>query len=189
MVVLKLDILIFNVKMFSEVKRMISIKNVKRYCKNYTEIENYELAIKSDELYECHHRLETHNSDGEKRLVQLNKEELIALNMYYNRPPEELIFLSRSEHRVIHDCGKFNKGKHLSEEQKGKLSKMLKGRKFTDEHKCKISEATKGKNTWTGERNKKCHWFTNGVENRFCENCPDGFRPGMTRHNKAKLNI
>ena len=42
-----------------------------RYCKDYQNIENYEKA-KADNLkgWECHHRLETHNSDGERRLVE-----------------------------------------------------------------------------------------------------------------------
>ena len=41
--------------------------------------------------WDRHHRLETHNSDGERRLVNLTVDELKALDMYYNRPAEELI--------------------------------------------------------------------------------------------------
>ena len=66
-------------------------------------VENYEKA-KADNFVNWvqHHRLETHNSDGEKRLVQITAEELQALDMYYNRPAEELIWLTRAEHINIH---------------------------------------------------------------------------------------
>ena len=82
---------------------MIRIENVKTYCKDYTQIENYDIAVNSSERYECHHRLETHNSDGERRLVLISRKELIALDMYWDRPPEELIFLTCSEHRNLHN--------------------------------------------------------------------------------------
>lgn len=64
-----------------------------RYCKDYKNIENYQKA-KADNFvgWDCHHRLETHNSDGERRLVDITTVELQALDMYYNRPASELIF-------------------------------------------------------------------------------------------------
>lgn len=72
-------------------------------CEDVTKVENYEKA-KADNFVNWvqHHRLETHNSDGERRLVQITAEELKALNMYYNRPAEELIWLTRAEHINIH---------------------------------------------------------------------------------------
>lgn len=42
----------------------------------------------------------------------------------------------------------------------------------------KISEAIKWKNIGK-------HWFTNGKENKFCYECPDGFVSGMVHHNKG----
>lgn len=115
----------------------------KRYCDNIENVENYEKA-KSDNFvgWECHHRLETHNSDGERRLVDISHEELKALDMYYNRPAEELIFLTKKEHRS------FNKGKPKSEEMKAKLSKAKKGKPKSEEHKKKLSEALKGNIPW-----------------------------------------
>ena len=73
------------------------------YCNNFSAVENYELA-KADnfEGWVCHHRLETHNSDGEERLVQLEASELKALGMYYDRPPEEFIFMKRKDHAKLH---------------------------------------------------------------------------------------
>lgn len=72
-------------------------------CEDVTKVENYEKA-KADNFVNWvqHHRLETHNSDGERRLVQITAEELQALDMYYNRPAEELIWLTRAEHINIH---------------------------------------------------------------------------------------
>lgn len=73
------------------------------YCKDYTNIENYEKALKDKFVgWQCHHRLETHTSDGERRLVDITAKELIALKMYYNRPAEELILMKTIEHRRLH---------------------------------------------------------------------------------------
>ena len=80
-------------------------KKLGRFCiaEENEHVENYEKA-KADNFigWDRHHRLETHNSDGERRLVQLSKEELKALNMYYDRPAKELIWLTNSEHSKIH---------------------------------------------------------------------------------------
>lgn len=113
---------------------------VKRYCENYEEIENYNEALHSDEMWECHHRLETHNSDGEPRAVQLSKAELQALGVYWHRPPEEFIFLTRSEHLKL----------HMTKERRKKLSEsckvmensgmFVKGHKMADETKKEISK-------------------------------------------------
>ena len=143
------------------------MRNFERYCKNFEDIENYEKA-KSNNFkgWQCHHRLETHTSDGERRLVDISKKELKALDMYYNRPSEELIFMIVGDHVRLHHKGAFRKptfsesmkgknnpmyGKHLSEEAKRKLSEAnkgnqaFKGRHHSEETKRKLSEVTKGK--------------------------------------------
>lgn len=73
---------------------------------NPEQIENYELA-KADDFkgWHCHHRLETHTADGQRRKVDLSREELIAMNMYYNRPANELIFMKAGEHISLHKRG------------------------------------------------------------------------------------
>ena len=130
-------------------------QNFKRYCKYYENIENYEKA-KADNFmgWCCHHRLETHNSDGERRLVDITADELQALGMYWNRPAEELIFLTRREHGILHNKGEHHTmyGKHLSEEHKIKISESMKGKPawnrgkhVSDETRKKISEGNKGK--------------------------------------------
>lgn len=111
------------------------------FCRTPGLIENYEEAIKdAAQVWECHHRLETHNSDGERRPVDLKMEELIALGVYYDRPPEELIFLTPLDHNILH-----KKGKLLSEETRKKLSEAHRGHYVSEEQKRKISEANKGK--------------------------------------------
>ena len=142
----------------------------KQYCKDYQNIENYEKAKKDNfKGWECHHRLETHTSDGERRLVDITQKELKALGMYYNRPPEELIFLTTREHNA------FNKGKPKSDETRRKMkrNKNFLGYKHSEEAKKKIGEAQKGNKHTLG-----MHWYNNGKINTVAKECPDGFVPG-----------
>ena len=141
------------------------------YCKDYENIENYEKA-KADNFkgWYCHHRLETHNSDGERRLVDITRKELMALNIYWHRPASELIFLTAGEHMSLHQ-----KGKQPSEEHRKKLSEANKGKYHSEETRNKIGEANKGKNTWT----KGTRWYNNGKINIMSKDCPPGFAPGM----------
>lgn len=109
-------------------------------CEDISKIENYELALKeSFRGWDLHHRLGTHTSDGERRLVNLSVEELIALNMYWRRPASELIFLPAKDHQRLHKIGK--KRGPMSEEQKKKISDSNKGRTLSIEHKKKLRQA------------------------------------------------
>lgn len=116
-------------------------KDIKYICKDFTKIENYEKAVKDTRrMWECHHRLETHNSDGERRSVDILHSELIALGIYYDRPPEELIFLTKKEHDRLH-----SKGKKRSDEIGKRISRTKKGKPMSEETKRKQVEAHKGK--------------------------------------------
>ncbi len=131
------------------------------FCRNPKAIENYGMAISDDKyMWECHHRLETHFSDGtlRPRNAQLSQAELIALGMYYDRPPEEFIFLTKSEHRSLHAK---TIGSHLS-----------------DSHKKKISDKLKENPNVGGDRIQGKKWYTNGYINVREYKCPYGFRPG-----------
>lgn len=120
-------------------------------CRTPELVENYDKAIADTaQTWQCHHRLETHNFDGERRLVDISSAELIALDMYFDRPPEELIFMTALDHKRLHNVGKEVcwKGKHLSEETKAKMSAAKKRKKrgpLSEEQKAKLSEAKKGK--------------------------------------------
>ena len=154
-----------------------------KFCKDYINIENYEKAKKDNfKGWQCHHRIG----------VDIPREKLKALGMYYNRPAEELIFLTTSEHAKLHSEGRSPTdetrrkmsealkgekhpfyGKHHSEETRKKMREAQKGRQFSEETRKKMSEAHKD--------HKGKHWYNNGKENKFCFECPDGFIPGRIK--------
>ena len=124
------------------------MKTYERYCSEIENVENYEAAKKDNfNGWNLHHRLETHNSDGERRLVDISRDELKALDMYWHRPAAELIFLTKSEHISLHKKGKPSgrKGTHHSEETKKKMSEAK--RIMSEETRNKMSEARKGKSS------------------------------------------
>ena len=96
------------------------------YCMTPEMIENYDLAIADKEkVWICHHRKEEFYTS----------KELIEMGMYFNVPPEDLVFCRNDkEHRNYPHKGdektaESKKGKPRSEETKKKLSEAGKGRK------------------------------------------------------------
>lgn len=172
----------------------------KYYCKDYENIENYEKALKDNfKGWNCHHRLETHNSDGERRLVDISAAELIALGMYYNRPANELLFMTTSEHKTLHMKGKYAGennpfyGKTHSDESKNKMSEAHKGKHNSAEHNMKISEARKGKKL-SEETKKKLSRVNRGkklsdeTKNKIAE-AQKGRLKGTFWYNNSKINV
>lgn len=158
----------------------------KQYCKDYKNIENYEKALADNfKGWNCHHR----------KGVDIPKEELKALGLYYNRPANELIFIKLSEHSSLHNKGEHNPmyGKKLSEETKNKISEAKKGQTLSEEAKKKIGEAAKGNKhalgckhseetkKKIGEAKKGMRFFNNGKINIRAKECPDGFVPGRIK--------
>lgn len=153
---------------------MINIKNVNKFCnEDISLIENYEKAINDiTQTWDCHHRKET--DEG------LSLKQLKELDLYYDRPASEIIFLTRAEHNILHHKGTHHSeeskkkqsesmkgenhpmyGKHQSEDWKQKRGKAHKGIPLSEEHKRKMSESHKGKHrvyhedgTWHMEKNK-----------------------------------
>ena len=123
-------------------------------CEDISKIENYDKAVNDEiQIWDCHHRLETHNSDGERRPIDLSMKELEVLGMYYNRPADELVFLAHAEHMSLH-----HKGKPKSEEYRKEKSEAYKGRKFghcSEETRKKLSEAMKGNKIWEGRHHSE----------------------------------
>ena len=172
---------------------MIAKKRIERYCcGDISQIENYNDAINDkNKIWDCHHRLETHDSDGKRRMIDLKVEELIALGVYYERPSNELIFLTKSEHHSIHIEHNFEemckKAGEKSKTPEVRLKNSIAnsgekngfyGKHYNDETRKKLSEMRKGKK-----------WFTNGKKNICCKECPKGFRLGYTDLSGLKRKV
>ena len=88
-----------------EYNMRINKKTYQAFCieSEWTLIENYEKA-KADNFkgWDCHHRLELHPD----YTVRFNRKSLQDLDLYYNRPANELIFLTHAEHARIHSIGR-----------------------------------------------------------------------------------
>lgn len=73
---------------------MIS-KKIKDLCNDYDKVENYQSAVAdSTQVWDCHHRKEIDNN--------LSRKQLIENDDYYGVEPDELIFLTRAEHKKLH---------------------------------------------------------------------------------------
>ena len=147
---------------------MINEYYAKKFCKeDISKIKNYDLAIADKtQVWHCHHMTET--------WWNCSRKELIENECYYNRKACELIFLTKAEHRRLHNKGRTvtdetrrkmseaAKGKHHSEETKLKMSESHKGKKFSEETRRKLSEAAKHITDETrrkmGEANKGKTW-------------------------------
>ena len=88
---------------------MINEYCAKRYCsEDISLIENYHQAIADKERkWEIHHRREC---DNEGRTLFTHKQ-LKEMNLYFDRPAEELIFVTRAMHKKMHREQMKNGGK------------------------------------------------------------------------------
>ena len=158
-----------------------------------TLIENYAEALAdTTQTWVCHHRRELEPT-------RMTAEDLIDQGLYWNRPPEELIFLTNSDHMKLHSAGKnnpmYNKSsweKCTEEERKiraAKYSNSMRGknvgRKMWNNGVVNRFQADCPGEGWTlGLLNKKTglRWWNNGVINTTSENCPgEGWFPGKIR--------
>lgn len=129
---------------------MINEKKVKKFCKDYTLIENYEEAVNDKtQTWHCHHIL------GEI----LTSEQLKDHDFYYDVPPCMLKFVTKAEHIRLHF-----KGRTFSEEHRRKISETLKGHTVSDETRRKMSEA---KNNISDETRRKLSEARKGENNPF----------------------
>jgi hypothetical protein len=125
-----------------------NIKFLEKYCKEYTQIENYAEAVKSPLKYDLHHRLEISEMQSAS--------DLKFLHLYYHRPPEELIFLEHGEHVRLHNMNmSTDTRQRISESQKGDKNPMF-GKHLSAETKQKISDARKGRH-WHLENGKRVY--------------------------------
>lgn len=131
----------------------------------------------------CYKNRDTVDAEGQPRNICHH----IDFN-HNNNDPENLIFLSVSEHNKAHANDRRGDywdrvSKSMSEVKKG-VGNAMYGRHHSEETKCKIrksnvckkrSDETKLKQSL---RRKGKHWFTNGVTNKFDYECPEGFVKG-----------
>ena len=88
---------------------MINERYAKLYCsEEISLIENYQTAISDKtKMWEIHHRREC---DSEGRTL-FTKKQLIEMNLYFERPASELVFVTRSMHWNLHREKMRNSGK------------------------------------------------------------------------------
>ena len=118
-----------------------NIKKLEKYCTDYKNIENYTEAVKSPLKYDLHHRREISEMQSAS--------DLIDENLYFHRPPEELVFLEHGEHIRLHNA-------NLSEETKNRMSDAKKGKPKSVETKQKMSDAKIGRH-WHLENGKRVY--------------------------------
>ena len=136
---------------------MISNK-VKYYCKDdISKIKNYEQAINDKEnMWDCHHIWEI-SLDGEHELH--TKDELIRMEMYYNRPYYELIFVTKSEHKKLHFGTNENRDKVIKRNTGRTISEF--GKKYKEHYgygRLENIQQYKNEWKWYNKHNNKCRW-------------------------------
>ena len=151
-------------------------RNWDKFCSEpIDKIEHYEEALAEDFAGWCiHHRLEIQESK------RVSRQELKDQGLYYDRPANELVFMTNGEHMKLHMTGK-----HHSEEHRQKIAESLKCKHRSAEHRKKLSEALSGeKNPMYGkhhseESRKKIAeakrgklWWNNGVSCKHAKECP-----------------
>ena len=114
-------------------------------CESLDEIENY-IAAKEDNFqgWDIHHRGET------LPCGKFSVDDLKKFGLYWNRPASELIWLRHDEHIAMHSAGNShakgnkqpNKGMHLSEETRHKISSSVRKRFADQAFKQKVIEAS-----------------------------------------------
>ena len=122
----------------------MSIRREDYCCESLELVESYS-AAKADDFqgWDIHHRGEI------LPCGRFSTDDLKKFDLYWNRPASELIWLRHDEHIAMHSTGNShakgnkqpNKGKHLSEETRQKISSSVRKR-FTDQaFKQKATEA------------------------------------------------
>lgn len=122
---------------------MIS-NDIRKICKDFKKIENYSKAIKDKKtIWHCHHRLEIHSD------YTNSAKDLKLMGIYYNRPPEELIFLTPKEHMQLH-----NNNQKKIDKIKDSLYKRFYGEDYTIDD---VKDHRRAKNTERSGRWRNRH--------------------------------
>lgn len=113
--------------------------DIRKICKTPELIENYDKAI-NDKLqtWHCHHRFETD--------LNMSIKELVSKNMYFDRPPDELIFLEPHQHLSL---------------KQNRINKRKLGIKSTYSH---LKKAYKKRNNQIGVYHKDTNTWYDSIE-------------------------
>lgn len=133
---------------------MINFEKAKeKCCEAISQIENFEMAVHDlENMWDCHHRLGIE--------LKKSKKELDELDLYYNRPASELIFLTHSEHAKIHGSLKKHQEK-LSHEERSEIARKGWANR---EDRAPWNKGTKGVcKAWN--KGKKCPQISEGKKN------------------------
>lgn len=142
------------------------------YCAYPELIENYEEAVNDTENeWICHHKLEQ----------VFTSEELKRAGWYYNRKPEEFVFIKRQYHDGNPDL-------HIGVRRNNLAKFGRKQRKRSAESKARMSQAQRLRASHPDYVSPLLgtHWYTNGIINVKSRECPEGFHKGRTILNKSK---
>ena len=161
---------------------ILKITGANNYCREPYRIKISRSAIEAfvnKQKIVCHHR----NADP---FTGFCTKDLKKMNMYYDRPADELKIISQSEHTTVHKTGI----------------------KFSDSHKEKLSNAKigntnalghTGSKSWLGRTHTQSsrdkmklhhvgtlgrHFYNNGCVTIAAFECPDGFVPGRLKRKK-----
>ena len=140
-------------------------------------IENYDTAIADTKMWVCHHKA------GVLPCGRFSREDLKKFNLYWHRPANELIFLTKSEHLSLH-----SKGITLKNSTKLKISNALYNKHLSEEEKEKRKAKMISKGTYYGRNHstKNRRWYNNGIVSVLSFEKPDGFSEGMLNSTKDK---
>lgn len=116
------------------------------------------------------------SEEHRNRLIEANK------NREYKKGKEHPLYgkqISKKRREKLITC---RIGSKHSDEAKKKMSEKAKGRIFSTETRKKLSDANKGQECI----NKGKRWFTDGKTNVMRFECPEGFKPGRSYHERKR---
>lgn len=122
------------------------------------------------QTWHCHHRRET----------VLAKDDLLEIGEYWGRPACELIFLTKAQHKSVHNIGNgWFRGHKMTKSQKRKVSMATKEAMARPEVRAKLDSPETKRKISAGTKDTR--WWNNGVRCVRARECPEGFVHGRLK--------
>lgn len=184
---------------------MISVEQARKYCyQDISLIENYERAVADKtQTWDCHHRVETiMNCSAEELIAQGCYKDRPAHDLIFLTKAEHSRLHNVGKKLSADTRAKMSKaksgenhpmfGKHHSEktlekiraamnrpETRAKMSASMSGENHPMYGKTRSAETRAKISAAKSASNYGNHWFNNGIENKFCKECPgEGWQRG-----------